>query len=923
MSATAPARSSPGARRSRRVGIAIALLVVGLVLLLVRWPHHQPFDYIRDRAIELGRDPARIREHVRALELLPYRGDLKGALGTLFGGAGSPEEKLALLRALLAHTPEAPGANLDDVAPGLSSGAPAAATEAPAFQLAILHRRDGGADTPVFRGPVGALVGDVHSSWVERSGRRRIEIRASTGTSSHDIDLAGAPREALRFEIEMPGRSTPLVLERELWPAVLGDRCDFVVLPCRISPYVRQQECVVLTQRGRRDAPEMPAYDALLEYALRADLQLAHIERQRGVRAIFDVPRILMLDRRGPGAQPMAALDLRLDETSFAGAPEDVALARVTRSLLASAGAHAFLGQWLGGPTESAFDVFASLGAGGGRTAAERQAAVEATLAVLGEMEPQAQATFAMGASEPVRVQVESGRAQVEGIEQPLSGGAADVAAAIESWLVSHAGGPFPHEERLVIDIDPGAEPLVVALGQLVHRFERGGTAVEQRVQISSTTPGLDYLFHTRAGMRLARGSVSIDGAALNTSLVHDPQYRSGIEKRTRATSLCVSRQVLSALRAGETVPFQLLAPRGVTDDPSAERQIAWSGELEPAGRATQRVEVNGRAIDLPVIAARLAGPTPPVERLLILDEEQFPVGRVDALVRATTAVRARLRDEHGEPIGGAIVEVRPPDQRPTSAMTWPDGRLRFPPPREGFSHGRVALHVRQLLLGEENQQVVEVDWTAPGIEEHALSARRLTLAMCWLGEVAAAATLRVDENVRQHIERELAAGRVVVAPERGVPRSRGSPANYAAYVLDPQTGELHGLLGDGLRGSRVPPPQVPKLSVDKPSRIALPDAETALPKGETALPEAETWGFSARRLDRHDRAKTYRMLREALARWDRRTDLFAGTPPIDGASRDAVRSALERPALERARTLLRAGHTEALALLAEWERAP
>ena len=63
-----------------------------------------------------------MRDDVR---LLNYRGSVKGPLGTLWESAGSPEEKLALCRAILTHCANAPAVTVENVAPDRNRAADA------------------------------------------------------------------------------------------------------------------------------------------------------------------------------------------------------------------------------------------------------------------------------------------------------------------------------------------------------------------------------------------------------------------------------------------------------------------------------------------------------------------------------------------------------------------------------------------------------------------------------------------------------------------------------------------------------------------------------------------------------------------------------------------------------------------------------
>ena len=896
-------------------------MVVGILLLL--WLLHgcrierRPFDYFRAKAEHLDRDPERIRGYVAGLETLPYRGDLKGPLGTLFEEAGSADEKAALLAALLAH-PE--------------GHAPAPASEREVFEAKVVHLalRDGGppSETFVFAGPVGSLVGDVHSVSYPDAGRTRVEIRAGARAVESTIDTAGAAGEALRFEIEVPGLSSPRVVVRELWrrddrtgprAGAPGDRHDFVVLPCRIGRYVRRQEGVVLAQRGRAGAPEMIAYDALLEYALRADELLAEVERRLDVRATFDRPRILFLSRRRtPEEGPVTSFDLRLDETSFTGDPADARLAGAVRSLLASAYEHAFLGQWMPLPGLSAFDLCARLSSGLPRTRGERTDAIQATLETVRGLGPATHARFGLrGATPPdlVRATWSEGRTALEG--GGLAGSTGDLAgaaAAIEDALVAGAAGPFAHSRLLDVSIDPGAEPIVVPHSRLEHRFERGGVPVEQQVTIASIEPDLEYSYITRRGLRAARGAVIVEAAALEDATVHDPQYPGGIERRERATSLCLSRRVFAALRRGEETPFRMLGPRGPRDDPRADRPVVWSGRLVPDGDGRHATTVNGRPEEVPILFARAQGEDPPFERLAILADPRFPVGIADGLVSITTSIRGRLVDEEGLPIGGAIVELPAPpdgDGRASSVFTWPDGRFRLPPLRDGVDPARVPLVVRQKLGDEESEEGVEVDLTAPGLEDVVVRARRLRVDLVWIApdQIAALEALPVSDQMMRHARRALEDGWHVVIPSRMLPAVGGAGGReIACYAVATTTGEVRGVLEEGIHGVTVLP-----AAGGAGSQLDLsgPPPAYVVPREEGLA-----WGFSAERLERFRPEETWTFVRDGLADWDRRTNLFAAAPTLGAAEARVAVRALDPADPGSPAILLRAAHAFALDVL-------
>src|SRR4051794_7361221 len=112
-----------GKRRVAAAFVAVAIVII-VILLLLRNCHpaavvqERPFDYFVAKAGELGNDPGRILTYVRdQVPTLDYRGNVKGALGSLWNGAGSPEEKVLLADALLAAAGKTAKTTLNEVCP--------------------------------------------------------------------------------------------------------------------------------------------------------------------------------------------------------------------------------------------------------------------------------------------------------------------------------------------------------------------------------------------------------------------------------------------------------------------------------------------------------------------------------------------------------------------------------------------------------------------------------------------------------------------------------------------------------------------------------------------------------------------------------------------------------------------------------------
>ncbi len=75
-----------------------------------------PFDYFRAKAEELHKDPAQIMTFVRdTMPTLDYRGNVKGALGALWNGAASVDEKKLLAEALLTAAAAPRSVTLDEI----------------------------------------------------------------------------------------------------------------------------------------------------------------------------------------------------------------------------------------------------------------------------------------------------------------------------------------------------------------------------------------------------------------------------------------------------------------------------------------------------------------------------------------------------------------------------------------------------------------------------------------------------------------------------------------------------------------------------------------------------------------------------------------------------------------------------------------
>jgi hypothetical protein len=917
-------------KRSRRAGLAILLLLIlAALLLLIPWrcATDAPFDYFRHRAEELDRDPGRVIAWVRDdVGTLDYRGDLKGALGALWNGAGSPEEKLLLARALLLHCEGDAEVSLETVAPGAAG----TATDR-AYEVTVLHRRWTGPalasaetkETELFSGPVGSLVGDVHSIEVPEAGVTRVTFRVAGEPVLRSVSTAGSLGEEIVFRVEHPGDGSPREVVRELWradnavgarEARPGDRHDLVVLPCRVTAFVREKEKVVLEQRGRAVAPEARGYEGLLEYAAGADEVLADLEKALGVVARFDRPRILLLSTFGADEkEPAHAIDLRLNHTSFAGEAVDARLACQVRSLLESGMEHVFLSRWTGVATGSAFETFGRLR---DDTPARFDRRIEAVYDALHALRehggPGASATFAArrpgGDSPTVRVEVEDGafrlrggpvRAEcaealasgevaprpgyVDGMLDALFSDAAEAAVVVEATLLAADGAPaIASDYWLESTIDMGRETMVRPSARFELAWGEGAGRVTQSIQVRENEGGLEYAYHTRRGLRTASGRLAVAAPAVAGARRHNPHYRNGTHEQEGATSFCVSRAVRAELAAGRAVPFALEGAYGEMDDPTGPRPTAWEGRLEPAGTERVVVPTNGKPVEVTILRARLVGGEPPFPEVAILDDPQWPVGRADCLVAIRTSVRGRLLDEQGRGIGGAHVQAGDGEGAP-SAITWPDGRFRLPPSRE--EPGEVLLVVTQKLGNEEVVEKRNVDLTAPGLDEVTVTVPRARVPVAWIapGEEARLEALPVSAQVKRHARRDLASRRVVAIPEKPLPGAGVDLVAYYAY--DPATGEAVGVTEDGLHGATVNWGSFRRAAV-KTVEAGVQGAGDIGPSAPLhAMRGANTamFMFATYRLQGYSHAETIERLLDEMESWEERTNMFTGIESVAG----------------------------------------
>jgi hypothetical protein len=862
-------------RRQRTVGAVVLLAIVALVLLLLRGCPREaegPFDYFRAKAAELGSDRQRIAKWVAdEVKTSGYSGNVKGALATLWNGAGSPEEKAALQSALLQ-------------AIGVVSQVAVIPLDAK-----IVHR--GAGETTVYEGPIGDLVGDVHSIETTAPGKTRITIR-TRATKVTDVD-AGSEREELVCRLQRPG-GEPLEIVRELWhrenqigpvSAIAGDRHDFVVLPCRIDRFVREKEEQLLEQRGRAESPEARGYLALLDYCLRSDLALADLERDLGVRARFDLPRILMLScAKVPDiADGVLALDLRLNRVTFEGGEaSDQYLGVQVRSFVECALEHHFLSELTRQPCSSTYDVFNKLNDDYPNSYDRRLGLLRDAITALGE---RGTASFRARKDGPLVTVTKVGeRCTITGAridesvvqrlaqlpDAPKVGEACDGldAAALSVELALMCTGAPPDYVLEVVELRREGDSLVVPGAHFAFRWGEGEQATEQDIEVESCDGDLGLAWRVKAGIRPARGRRLVSSKALAAATTHNPWYRTGDDSQDAATSFCVSRKVLQLLREQKPFAMAVQGRFGPDAEPGEPRPIAWQGEASANGTGVHRTRVNGKDEDLRFLRARIGD-----EDVAVLDDAQFPVGMADKLTEVRTRIRARLVDPAGLGIGRAEIEIG----GMATVKAGPDGRFVMPPTTGNTK-----------LVGRRDQKTFgecEVDLTAPGLAEIVVTMPRPRTEILFIDKTNAQdlAALDLSPQARRHLDRYLGAGHHIVIPNRKLEVDGIDVCAY--YAHDYATGEIIGVTEDGLHGSAASYARaLASLARDlaKTRGKLNPFVHVHMMRGSLVA----WWGFSKERIGGLEHEEAIDKILDEMDEWEKATNLLTGLGQVPGARR-------------------------------------
>ncbi len=383
--------------RARRYIILISLVaLLLLVLLLWFWPTQRavPYDYIGVKAESLGFEPERIASFVRQkVQIDGYRGYLRGPVGTLWAGAGSPLDRAALLVALLVAS--------EKEARIASDGSRwwVQLRDGPGWRDMLLEGDNGAANWTGREPPesehhlldvsveVGGKTGDSKQHAVYRtadlvhhplvlqfgpSGQYRLGTLGSEGAF-----LEGACGRSddetllLRFTYRRPGDAEAVHFRREIYTGRYEDyrslndprnKHVIVVAPGRIQEWAADKEMeLARTEGGQVDSGVGACYALALAHIGRSDRALVDLRSHFEVTAYYAEPRVIIasgcyLGQKDKHAMP--ALDLRRNRIHSEGAQDACASFGVTRAALEGQIEGVVLKKAYGGPVFAAIDVF-------------------------------------------------------------------------------------------------------------------------------------------------------------------------------------------------------------------------------------------------------------------------------------------------------------------------------------------------------------------------------------------------------------------------------------------------------------------------------------------------------------------------------------------------------------------------------------
>jgi hypothetical protein len=343
-------------------------------------------DYLGNKVRDLHSDQAAIQRYVRdQIEIDPYRGVLRGAVGTLWAGAGSNEDRAVLLEALLRRAGNRTrfvlasaselGVEIERngafqwAGPGLAPGGyePVSAVPDDLFHTLSIGLEVGGnaLAVPLVVRPSDLAGTDITVAFRDENGSMPV-ITLNAGTVSATFPLNGlAPGEVVMvLRTDGPG-AAPVERRRALNPGLSSisnltspSRYRLVVTGGWVGNEVVAGESERVSDWTDQDAAR--AHTLAYSFLAISDAEARRLLNETQIMGRIASPRITIVgDEPGAGSGRIFSLDLRKDDMAIDGNGAEAKSVALIRALTNASLESAVLSQVTGLPATSAADILA------------------------------------------------------------------------------------------------------------------------------------------------------------------------------------------------------------------------------------------------------------------------------------------------------------------------------------------------------------------------------------------------------------------------------------------------------------------------------------------------------------------------------------------------------------------------------------
>ncbi|MCW8128964.1 MAG: carboxypeptidase regulatory-like domain-containing protein [Planctomycetota bacterium] len=713
--------------------------------------HYRREDYLTAKARELGFDPARIQAYVRKeVAAEAYPGMLRGALGTLWSGAGNDLDRALLLQALLERS-GVPARLVRGRTWGVETGSegdyryagPALEAdpgEVPAANLAAeAHRVEGLLRTVPASGPAveeafafdaAEAVGQDLALVYRAEGTRVFATLRGAGVLLESAaDARTAQRQEVVFRFRAPdGEVTERV--RELFDAHYRDfpsffhpdnRYTFTLSAGWIPESVFERE----QERAREEMPGDAGLAHTIAYAFlsRSDAHARELKERLQAEAWFSAPRLTVVaaeyHQRDGKRTRSVSIDLRKNDLRANGSDEIRVAFGSARSLFDASLESAVLAQFTGANAVSSMDLLAQAMQRRNATLAERQSLLQrslarlfkearegATLRLAPEGRPDFSVTFtreAQGLRAEASAAVRQGLDGLEGngwiLARPSFGEGEIETAARETEVALALSARLPMQYEPVYEYTevPGERWYENA-----RIFSFSGDRLNFEIQNLSVRPdrvveSVDYYDDIKnewlAYPRRATRKTSAEDMDHARAFTYWYMNRKGttIDMLSRDAFREIKEKGSTVLRyvyndGKESEPVRLFASK------RQEREIVINntprkiGVVYLYGHYDRTIKPGMSEAEIRKLGLILDPSGAPINALTLLDDPEFPM--VANFSRVQSAIPGRVTDAAtGRGIADATVTIVGPYAK---ALSWADGRFSIPVIKEPFKEFQV-----------------------------------------------------------------------------------------------------------------------------------------------------------------------------------------------------------------------------------------